>query len=223
MMVIPAWEKINYLLSLRIIVVLLVIYSVIVQILGVYFYDFSWSHNIYLADIDIQPERLWSWRNSQLMYIIKRGRIPQENMKEKEYYTVEDGIIDFKSAEFQKHCGYGWSFPEGWGAWALGKESVLYLYFPKTDNRKMTIRAQCFKKRNRKIQTMDIYLNNIFLKRHTFNFIPSNWENITVTIPAEKFTSGIEELKFIYGHDARASYIDARRISVGIEHIEFRQ
>ncbi len=217
--------------SLKAAFVVLLVLSVFVQILGVFYYPTG--HNHYLEGRDgINKKRLWSWKNSQLAWCLRKGFLQdkqfilqtEKSAKKRrmngKYYLLKDNRIDFSTAGSEIYCEYGWNKPESWGTWATGPESMLLLKFDGIKKRKLVMRAKSFPKNGRN-QEINIHLNGNPVKSHVFGNRTTGWEDIEVEAPEEYFNGGIEELKITSSHLMRASLNDTRIISFSIQYLEF--
>lgn len=201
---------------IKIIFCILCLFSIFVQILGVYFYDATWNK---FPDIDKNPQRLWDWKKSEILYLIKGGKIILDE-KEPQAYLIDDGIIDFSDSKDRKHLIYGWGYPEEVPAWAKGNESLIYFYLSQKKDIILKIKAKPLRENVGNIkQTIDIYLNDNFIYRDEFQ-ISDEWKIIEVKIPQIFLEDGIQKLKFRYGYAKRPSFLDDRKLSVAFSYIE---
>jgi hypothetical protein len=171
-----------------------------------------------IPNINYNKERLWSWKDSQLIHIIKRrGILGKFTIRDRDYYSV-DKKIDFHNMESHKHFGYGWSMPENSGTWATDKKSTLFIHFPDKSKvqKKITVKCSSFES-----QEMKIYINGNSLGQVSFNKPLWEWEIFEFNIPAEYLNGNIEKVKFTYTFNRIASNIDLRRISVIFDSITF--
>lgn len=194
---------------------ILIIISTGVQILGSYFDDNSWNAE---PNINYHEERLLDWKQFPLLYILKDGRMLVKEKGQASDYFCATGIIDFHQKESQKYLGYGWGEKEDWGIWGKGKESLIFINLKGIKERNLIIKATSFTKGEAR-QIMGIYLNNYKIGEYVFCNPLWDWEEFELKIPAEYFNGNIEELKFVYRHNKRASYNDLRKISVAFEYI----
>ena len=185
---------------LEFIFIIFSIYSIGIQIIGVYFDDSTWSK---YPDVDNNTYRLWNWNDWQITYILNNSFNPNVV-----YYNVLHNVLN-------KYTGYGWSDPEKFGVWGIGKESTIFLQnLIRTKKVNLHIIATSHKIN----QKMKIYLDNKLIKEFVFNKPPWIWENILIkNVNLEKKS----KMKFTYNYSCRASYRDPRRISVAFKQISF--
>jgi len=216
----------------RAVLAALVVYSLLVQIMGVFIYPDGWN-NILEDDKGFHREYLWKCRDSQLVRCIKRAIKNRQFLLERakdgigerksmQYYALNDDTMDFKKTDSGRFCEYGWSSTEEWGTWALGPESVVLFSLKNRKDRIMIIKASAVRSFGRN-QVMGIYINDTLLEEHEFKKYYPAWETIEIKVPGALLKENIEELKFTYKYFKRASLRDSRIIALGFESIRFNE
>ncbi len=78
----------------------------------------TWKWNVYPENVDDRPDRLWSWRDPQMLAGLIQPPLPAE-------FPRLPGKLELKSTESAKYLWYGWSGPEKDLRWTDGKEAAL--------------------------------------------------------------------------------------------------
>jgi hypothetical protein len=78
----------------------------------------TWLWNVYPVNVDRQPERLWSWREPQMLAGLVQPPLPRD-------FPPATGEIDFVADNSARHLWYGWSGPEAEVRWTDGPEAAL--------------------------------------------------------------------------------------------------
>jgi hypothetical protein len=68
---VPAVERLSAARAGRVLLATLALWGVVVQVIGVYFDDNTW--NRYPASVEQHPERLWQWRDPQILRALQDG------------------------------------------------------------------------------------------------------------------------------------------------------
>jgi hypothetical protein len=78
----------------------------------------TWLWNEVPSNVDLQPERLWSWREAQMLAGFIRPPAPTE-------IHPLSGTLKLSSDEASKYLWYGWSSAEGELRWTDGREAAM--------------------------------------------------------------------------------------------------
>ena len=78
----------------------------------------TWIWNTVPTNVDLQPDRLWSWRETQMLAGLIRPPQPR-------VYPPLEGTLKLSSEESFKYLWYGWSGAEGDHRWTDGREASI--------------------------------------------------------------------------------------------------
>ena len=70
------------------------------------------------APVELDPSRLWNWRQPQFLAGLLPPPLPQE-------FPITDGVIDVRKKEANKYLWYGWSDPERDFRWTDEHEAAV--------------------------------------------------------------------------------------------------
>lgn len=78
----------------------------------------TWIWNTLPANVDVQPDRLWNWRDPQMLAGLFRSPLPKE-------FPLLNDRVELSSPESAKYLWYGWSGPEPELRWTDGNEAAF--------------------------------------------------------------------------------------------------
>ena len=187
---------------------ILLLYSVFVQIGGVFFDDGEW--NVY-PNIEFNQDRIWDWDDWVIPDVL--------GITSRKYSVraLRDVQIPAGNNKFKQVKGFGFSYPEDWGVWAVGKESVIIFNSTKKQV-KLNMSATSFTKIG-KSQYIEIFLNKQFVKKLCFT--KPYWEFERFNVILNTNTGKQNELMLKYRFFKRPEYPDIRKISVAFKYIYF--
>jgi len=166
--------KINKNYFIIFILLILLTWSFFTQIVGAFYYpNGNWDGD---PNVDLNPEKLWKWDDSQLERSYKAGSMqpifPGEIRLLLDQNLILTGIV-----------GSGWHGIEFWDniptRWMKG-DAELLIYSVEDNTSELNMRALSF---NRS-KTLEIYLNNFLLAEKVIG--PMNFINISVPISLKK-------------------------------------
>jgi hypothetical protein len=142
----------------------------------------------------------------------------------------EDGYnLDFDSTSSKFFLTEGWSSPERWRdltfAWAVAKESRLWVHLPQGQALAMELRVQPFTYPGSPPQGMTIEVNGRVVGHITL--ATSVWQSYTVHLAPADIVQGINTVRFVYDHTASPAEVlpgngDRRQLAVSFDYIAFR-
>ena len=78
----------------------------------------TWIWNTVPVNVDVAPERLWNWRQPQMLAGLLQPPRPRE-------FPILNGRVQLSSAEADKYLWYGWSGAEPESRWTDGREAAV--------------------------------------------------------------------------------------------------
>ncbi len=78
----------------------------------------TWKWNVYPENVDDRPDRLWNWRDPQMLAGLIKPPLPSE-------FPRLEGKLELSAPESGKYLWYGWSGPEQELRWTDGGEATL--------------------------------------------------------------------------------------------------
>lgn len=93
----------------------------------------TWKWNVYPENVDDRPDRLWSWREPQMLAGLIQPPMPAE-------FPRLQGKLELTSAESPKYLWYGWSGPEKDLRWTDGSEATLVFSVDDVSNKTLQVK-----------------------------------------------------------------------------------
>lgn len=94
----------------------------------------TWIWNTVPVNVDVAPERLWNWRQPQMLAGLLRPARPEQ-------VAMLTRRISLSSAEAEKFLWYGWSGPEVETRWTDGREATILFGTEPTGEHTLMFRA----------------------------------------------------------------------------------
>jgi len=150
--------------------------------------------------------------------ILYRDLIDDFTLADKHHVTAE---IDL-TGNIDSCLGHGWSNREKNFRWAVGLESELTFFSKGESNIKMRITCRPISPREKACQTIDVYLNGVFIQKIN---LQKRMAKYTVPLPEKSLRKGENYLKFRYRYARRpfdySDSNDRRNLSVAFKKIAF--
>ena len=94
----------------------------------------TWLWNTVPVNVDVAPERLWNWRQPQMLAGLLRPARPKQ-------VAILAGRVSLSSSEAEKFLWYGWSGPEVESRWTDGREATILFGTEATGEHTLMFRA----------------------------------------------------------------------------------
>jgi hypothetical protein len=94
----------------------------------------TWIWNTVPVNVDVAPERLWNWRQPQMLAGLLRPPKPQQ-------VQVLDGRLELSKPGVERYLWYGWSGPEPESRWTDGREATVIFRVNDPGERVLAFRA----------------------------------------------------------------------------------
>lgn len=153
------------------IILILLIWSIFVQIVGVFYYPSGgWDAN---PNVDLHPERLWDWKDTQIMRSFNAGIAGVGNPVKDFFYILESK--KFKDIINNGSISTGWYGLENWGGtptrW-IENNGTIKMYF--SEGKKATIALNVTSFYRPRI--LQVYINDKLELQTTV----SSWQELSI-------------------------------------------
>jgi len=139
--------------------------------------------------------------------------------------VVRGGVLPLTDVSFDSLLSEGWSIPEDWGRWAVGKRSVVRVALEQEHDYRLTIEAFPFCPPQFAGQAMKVGWNDLSLGRYIF--LSCECHLITFDVPSEAVTEGLNDLWFEFEKAVSPADVglsgDRRPLAVGFTSITLVQ
>jgi hypothetical protein len=153
----------------------------------------------------------------------------RRNPAEQSHWNATDYRWDFDTAQFSFMLFEGWLSSERseditW-AWANGKSSRLWVFFPQDRDFTLELRFLPFTFPGSPPQGITIYVNERFLSE--IEIVMDGWQSYALHVPHSYLTTGLNAFRFVYRYAASPAQVlpgneDLRTFAVAFDFIAFR-
>jgi hypothetical protein len=153
----------------------------------------------------------------------------RRDQAEQSHWNATDYRWDFDTAQFSFMLFEGWLSSERseditW-AWANGKSSRLWVFFPQDRDFTLELRFLPFTFPGSPPQGITIYVNERFLSE--IEIVMDGWQSYALHVPHSYLTTGLNAFRFVYRYAASPAQVlpgneDLRTFAVAFDFIAFR-
>jgi hypothetical protein len=179
----------------KVVIGLLVLYSIAVQALGAWRYDCGWDEAV---DVDRHPEKCWDVSDNAIFFCITGGTSHTGPVGPVESYTIKETILDMGKPENQHFLRSGFYIQEDWGAWSRGHYPAIILFHaPRKEDGRIFLSVIGYSSEISP-KRLKFYINGHYLSQYELKKnARKKWEaeNIALYVPSKYLTGQIEKLK----------------------------